>query len=180
DLNRRVRALDGEDGKVLWESVVGGMVMMSTITYSVNGKQYVMVFTGEGQSVTGNVLALTKDVMPAPVHGASGIYVFALPYQCVHWAALKRLEAGRCRGGIERVRDNGAAIVRCRHTADDEAGAILRRQYWRCRVARFPRRCGDAAVSGWLLRDRCSGPVSRSDRHDHCRAKPRADGDRAE
>jgi len=79
DLNRRLRALDAEDGKVLWESVVGGMVMMSTITYSVNGKQYVMVFTGEGQSVTGNVLTLTKAVMPAPVHGASGIYVFALP-----------------------------------------------------------------------------------------------------
>ena len=79
DLNRRVRALDAEDGKVLWQSVVGGMVMMSTITYSVNGKQYVMVFTGEGQSVTGNVLALTKDAMPNPVRGASGIYVFALP-----------------------------------------------------------------------------------------------------
>ncbi|HYM19158.1 MAG TPA: PQQ-binding-like beta-propeller repeat protein [Micropepsaceae bacterium] len=79
DLNRRVRALDAEDGKVLWENVVGGMVMMSTITYAVNGKQYVMVFTGEGQSVTGNVLALTKDVMPAAVHNASGIYVFALP-----------------------------------------------------------------------------------------------------
>ena len=79
DLNRRVRALDAEDGKVLWENVVGGMVMMSTISYAVNGKQYVMVFTGEGQSVTGNVLALTKDVMPPAVHNASGMYVFALP-----------------------------------------------------------------------------------------------------
>ena len=27
------------------------MIMNSTITYAVNGKQYVMVFTGEGQSV---------------------------------------------------------------------------------------------------------------------------------
>ena len=27
DLNRRVRALDADDGKVLWETVVGGMVM---------------------------------------------------------------------------------------------------------------------------------------------------------
>jgi glucose dehydrogenase len=43
-----VRALDGEDGKVLWEGIVGGMVVTSTITYAVNGKQYVMVFTGEG------------------------------------------------------------------------------------------------------------------------------------
>jgi alcohol dehydrogenase (cytochrome c) len=78
DLNRRVRALDAEDGKVLWQSVVGGMVMVSTVTYAVNGKQYVMVFTGEGQSLTGNVLALTTKVMAPPVR-ASGIYVFALP-----------------------------------------------------------------------------------------------------
>ena len=79
DLNRRVRALDAEDGKVLWQTVVGGMVMMSTVTYSVNNKQYVMMFTGEGQSVTGNVLALTTKVMQPPVRGASAIYVFALP-----------------------------------------------------------------------------------------------------
>ena len=79
DLNRRFRALDAEDGKVLWESVVGGMVVTSTITYAVNGKQYVMLFTGEGQSLTTNVLALTKTVMPAPVRNANGIYVFALP-----------------------------------------------------------------------------------------------------
>jgi len=79
DLNRRVRALDGDDGNVLWEGIVGGMVVTSTITYAVNGKQYVMVFTGEGQSLTTNVLALTKDVMPAPVRNSSGIFVFALP-----------------------------------------------------------------------------------------------------
>ena len=34
DLNRRFRAFDADTGKVLWESVVGGMVMTSTITYS--------------------------------------------------------------------------------------------------------------------------------------------------
>jgi alcohol dehydrogenase (cytochrome c) len=79
DLNRRVRALDADDGKVLWESVVGGMVMVSTITYAVNGKQYVMMFTGEGQSLTTNVLALTTKVMAPAVRGASGIWVFALP-----------------------------------------------------------------------------------------------------
>jgi outer membrane protein assembly factor BamB len=79
DLNRRVRALDADDGKVLWETVVGGMVMVSTITYAVNGKQYVMMFTGEGQSLTSNVLALTTKVMAPPVRGASAIYVFALP-----------------------------------------------------------------------------------------------------
>ena len=57
DLNRRFRAFDADTGKVLWESIVGGMVMTSTITYAVNGKQYVMVFTGEGQSVSAGPLA---------------------------------------------------------------------------------------------------------------------------
>jgi hypothetical protein len=33
------------------------MLIASTITYAVNGKQYVAVFTGEGQSGTNNVLA---------------------------------------------------------------------------------------------------------------------------
>jgi len=79
DLNRRLRALDVADGKVLWEAVVGGMIINSTITYAVNGKQYVMVFTGEGQSVTTGPLGLTAKAMPPPVRGHSAIYTFALP-----------------------------------------------------------------------------------------------------
>jgi len=79
DLNRRLRALDADSGKVLWEAVVGGMIINSTITYSVNGKQYVMVHTGAGQSVTAGPLGLTTDVMPPPVGNHNAIYVFALP-----------------------------------------------------------------------------------------------------
>jgi alcohol dehydrogenase (cytochrome c) len=79
DLNRRLRALDADSGKVLWEAVVGGMIMNSTITYAANGKQYVMVYTGGGQSVTSGPLALTGKVMPSPVLGHNAIYVFALP-----------------------------------------------------------------------------------------------------
>lgn len=79
DLNRRFRAFDANTGKVLWESVVGGMVMTSTITYSVNGKQYVLVNTGEGQSVTAGPLTLTKDAMPKPIRGHNSVVVFALP-----------------------------------------------------------------------------------------------------
>jgi alcohol dehydrogenase (cytochrome c) len=78
DLNRRFRALDADSGKVLWESVVGGMIVNSTITYAVNGKQYVMVYTGLGQSVTSGPLELTRGVMP-PAVGLNAIYVFALP-----------------------------------------------------------------------------------------------------
>jgi alcohol dehydrogenase (cytochrome c) len=79
DQNRRLRAFDADDGKVLWEAVVGGMIMTSTISYAVNGKQYVMVFTGEGQSVTAGPLGLTQKSMPRVVRGHNSIFVFALP-----------------------------------------------------------------------------------------------------
>jgi alcohol dehydrogenase (cytochrome c) len=79
DLNRRLRALDADTGKVLWETVVGGMIMNSTISYAVNGKQYVMVYTGGGQSVTSGPLAVAGGAMPQAVTGHNAIYVFALP-----------------------------------------------------------------------------------------------------
>jgi alcohol dehydrogenase (cytochrome c) len=79
DLNRRLRAIDAEDGTLLWETIVGGMVVNSTITYAVNGKQYVMVFTGEGRSATSGPLRVAADSMPEPVRGHNSIYVFALP-----------------------------------------------------------------------------------------------------
>ena len=79
DLNRRLRALDADSGKVLWEGVVGGMIINSTISYAVNGKQFIMVFTGAAQSATTGPLGLTEKVMPAPVMGHNAIYVFALP-----------------------------------------------------------------------------------------------------
>jgi hypothetical protein len=41
--DRRVRALDATSGKVLWEQTIGGPIANSTITYSVNGQQYIAV-----------------------------------------------------------------------------------------------------------------------------------------
>jgi alcohol dehydrogenase (cytochrome c) len=79
DMNRRLRAFDAESGKILWETIVAGMVMNSTITYAVNGKQYVMVFTGEGQSVSAGPLSLVQKSMPKAVRGHNSIFVFALP-----------------------------------------------------------------------------------------------------
>ena len=79
DQNRRLRAFDADSGKILWETIVGGMVMNSTVTYAVNGKQYMMVFTGEGQSVSAGPLSLTQKTMPKAVRGFNSIYVFALP-----------------------------------------------------------------------------------------------------
>jgi len=76
---RRLRAFDADDGRILWEAVVGGMIMGSTISYAVNGKQYLMVFSGEGQSVTAGPLGLTQKSMPRAVRGHNSIFVFALP-----------------------------------------------------------------------------------------------------
>ena len=79
DMNRRLRALDADSGSVLWETVVGGMIINSTISYAVDGKQYVMIFTGGGQSVTSGPLAVAGKSMPPVVAGHNAIYVFALP-----------------------------------------------------------------------------------------------------
>ncbi len=75
DMNRRFMAFDIRNGKVLWESILGGIIQMSTISYAVNGKQYVAVMTGDGNSATGNGRRLAK--ITTPTHNA--IYVFALP-----------------------------------------------------------------------------------------------------
>ena len=50
---------------------------MSTITYAVNGRQYVAVMTGDGQSATANLVRQVPTLVPLRGHNA--LYVFALP-----------------------------------------------------------------------------------------------------
>lgn len=77
DLNQTFRAFDADSGKILWETKLGGPIQNSTITYRVNGKQYVAVLTGLG--------AVTQSLFSRA--GANGInpqrnnaiHVFALP-----------------------------------------------------------------------------------------------------
>ncbi|MDH3531593.1 MAG: PQQ-binding-like beta-propeller repeat protein [Gammaproteobacteria bacterium] len=76
DLDRRFRAFDAEDGEILWESILGGIIQMSTITYAVDGTQYVAVMTGDGNSATRNPASLSGVTSP---RGHNAIYVFALP-----------------------------------------------------------------------------------------------------
>jgi len=72
----RVIALDAETGKQLWESILGGNVSVSTISYAVNGKQYIAVMTGDNLKVP--ELAAEVPELRTPT-GHNAIYVFSLP-----------------------------------------------------------------------------------------------------
>jgi len=76
DMNRRFRAFDAATGKKLWESILGGNISVSTITYAVNGKQYICVMTGDNLKVP--ELAAEVPEIKTP-RGHNAIYVFALP-----------------------------------------------------------------------------------------------------
>lgn len=81
DLNRRFRAFDADTGAVVWESIIGGPVTTSTITYAVNGKQYVAVMSGataaDEELVSDYMAPVKLPIRPSYNHNA--IYVFALP-----------------------------------------------------------------------------------------------------
>jgi len=75
DIDRRFRAFDAATGKKLWESILGGPISVSTITYAVNGKQYVSVITGD--NLAEPTLSRQTDTPVVTNHNA--IYTFALP-----------------------------------------------------------------------------------------------------
>jgi alcohol dehydrogenase (cytochrome c) len=75
DLNQKFRAFDAVTGQVLWETTLGGTIQNSTITYAVDGRQYVAVLTGEGL-LTGGLL---EQAGLQPPRRYNALYVFALP-----------------------------------------------------------------------------------------------------
>jgi alcohol dehydrogenase (cytochrome c) len=74
DINRRFRAFDAATGKKLWESILGGPISVSTVTYAVNGKQYIMVITGDNLAEP----TLSRQSGVNLVAGHNAIYTFAL------------------------------------------------------------------------------------------------------
>ena len=76
DLGQHLRALDQETGKVLWDEMLPGPIASSTITYAVNGRQYLAVFTGDGL-LTAGVAAYNKSIQST--RKVNTIQVFALP-----------------------------------------------------------------------------------------------------
>jgi cytochrome c5 len=75
DVAGRFRALDQRTGKVLWQTNLGAQVTGFPVTYSVRGKQYVAVSTGQAVN-TAAYLLLTPEIRPS---NNSNLYVFALP-----------------------------------------------------------------------------------------------------
>ncbi len=78
DITQVLKAFDAETGEVLWESEpLGATVQTSTITYAVDGRQYVAVVNGESQ--IGPRLLSNAAGIEVPPHRGNFINVFALP-----------------------------------------------------------------------------------------------------
>lgn len=78
DIGQVLRAFDAESGEVLWESEpLGATVQTSTITYAVDGRQYVAVVNGE--SILGPGLLANAGGVELPEHRGNSVNVFALP-----------------------------------------------------------------------------------------------------
>jgi alcohol dehydrogenase (cytochrome c) len=76
DMSRRFRAYDAANGKPLWETILGGNVSVSTISYAAGGKQYIAVMTGDNLKVPELAAEVPELKTPA---GHNTIYVFGLP-----------------------------------------------------------------------------------------------------
>ena len=74
DINRRFRAFDAATGAKLWESILGGPISVSTITYAAKGKQYIMVITGDNLAEP----TLSRQSGVSLTSGHNAIYTFAL------------------------------------------------------------------------------------------------------
>lgn len=75
DMNRRFRAFAADSGRILWKTILGGVIQTSTITYAVDGRQYITVMTGDGNAATRNPIRISGITPP---RGHNEIYTFAL------------------------------------------------------------------------------------------------------
>ena len=75
-MDRYLRALDADNGQVIWQTRLPSQTVGGAITYSVNGRQYVAIAAGGG-GVAALQIGLTPEADMAS--GNNAIYVFALP-----------------------------------------------------------------------------------------------------
>ncbi|MBO9499264.1 MAG: PQQ-binding-like beta-propeller repeat protein [Novosphingobium sp.] len=77
-VDRRFSAYDQATGKLLWQQVTTGIPNASAISYSVDGKQYIAMVTGNGNPTSAGLGDLTPEIELPPVNTAA-VSVFALP-----------------------------------------------------------------------------------------------------
>ncbi len=93
----------------MWDEELPGPIANSTITYAVNGRQYLAVYTGDGL-LTSGVAAYNKELKST--RRMNTIQVFALPEDIA-----KQKSAAACRRGgqgqsrAERQRQIGTATL---------------------------------------------------------------------
>jgi alcohol dehydrogenase (cytochrome c) len=75
-MDRYLRALDADNGQVLWQTRLPSQVVGGAVTYSVNGRQYLAVAAGGGP-----IAAVAVSMTPEAdtLSGSNAMYVFALP-----------------------------------------------------------------------------------------------------
>jgi alcohol dehydrogenase (cytochrome c) len=78
DIGQVLRAFDADTGRILWQSQpLGATVQTSTITYAVDGKQFVAVINAESLLGAQRLAAVAEATLPP--RGGNSINVFALP-----------------------------------------------------------------------------------------------------
>jgi len=78
DADRKFRAFDVRTGAIVWETRLATAVQGFPVSFSVDGKQYVAVTTGNGGGSPRVVPATIAPELRAPATG-NALYVFALP-----------------------------------------------------------------------------------------------------
>ncbi len=100
DLNRRFRAYDAATGKQLWETILGGPIAVNTMTYAVNGRQYVAVTTGDTSHTYASYGSFTAVLTVTDDDGASSTFsrvvrLFAPPVPLVNGVTVSGLSAAQ-------------------------------------------------------------------------------------
>ncbi len=78
DLDRKFRAFDVKTGTVLWETRLATSVQGFPVTFSIDGKQYIGITSGNGGGSPRLVPATIAPELHPPATG-NAMYVFALP-----------------------------------------------------------------------------------------------------
>jgi alcohol dehydrogenase (cytochrome c) len=78
-MDRYLRALDADTGQVLWQTRLAAQAMGGTVTYSIDGRQYIAITAGGGPSIAALAVGMTPEADTAS--GSNAVYVFALPQE---------------------------------------------------------------------------------------------------